>query len=274
LDFKEAIIAAQLRKSDDIEISGLENIAVNHLALSLDWQTVGAWNFKRPMHINLLETKSVERLIEDEVSNLRGDRRIVSLIDSNVARCAVAKGRSSSYALNSVVKRIGSLMVAGGIYMCNPYCPTRLNMSDDPTRGRELRSKVGTFGKWSREEFMNFALIRPMRRWCANWLRLVFCLLNFSIIPSASDLPHRRLRPQMDFDQTLGFPGEGPLAYELLACYLGLLLYAGCGFVLALLGLLYPPPRLVRSPFVFLYLPPCNTGGVSFRHGCWTSELW
>ena len=261
LDFKEAILAAQLRKSDDLEIYGLENVAVNHLALSLDWQTVSAWTFKRPMHINLLETKSVERMIEDEISNLRGDRRIVSLIDSNVARCALAKGRSSSYALNSVVKRIGSLMVAGGIYLCNPYCPTRLNMSDDPTRGRELRSRIGSFGRWSREDFMNFALIRPVRRWCANWLRLVFCLLEFSIVPSASHLPHRRLRPQMDFDQTLGFPGEGPLAHMHLACCLGFYFLIGFGFPLALLGLLYPSPRPVKSLLVLLCLYLLETPG-------------
>lgn len=244
MDFKAAILEAQHRRSSDLDVAGLENMAVNHLALSLDWEEVSAWKFKRPMHINLLETKSVERLIEDEVSALRGDQRMISLIDSNVARCALSKGRSSSFALSSVLRRIDSLMVAGGIYLCTPYCPTRLNISDDPTRGRTLRSHVGDFGSWTREEFMNLALIRPLRRWSANWLRLTLCLLHFSVVPIAAELPHRRTRTFLDFDRTLGFPGEGPQACGLFPIMFLALAIPSLGFLSVLLGLLI----LIRQP--------------------------
>ena len=65
-----------------------------------------------------------------------------------------------------------------------------------------------------------------LRRWASNWLRVVLCILDFRGAALVS--PHRRLhglrwtspRPipdlpwtlyhHMDFDSTMGYPGEGP----------------------------------------------------------------
>ncbi|CAE7488995.1 unnamed protein product [Symbiodinium sp. CCMP2592] len=82
---------------------GLENIAVNEILLTGDWQIDSQWAWKRQRHINCLETEAT-------VTKLR-----------DIAREGQAFG------------------VAGGIFPAYLYGPTRLNISDDPTRDVPLR---------------------------------------------------------------------------------------------------------------------------------------
>lgn len=161
------------QKKDDV--SGLENQLVNEVMLTRPWQLVKAWRFKKESRINLLELKSVERLVELKAKE--GQRRFLNLVDSNVARCALGKGRSASRAISSVLRRI-SAMVAFGLYMVTPFCPTRLNCADDPTRDHELRSPVSGLNSidLSNDEIWHMALLRPTRRWASNWLRLVLLI--------------------------------------------------------------------------------------------------
>ena len=246
-DFKNAIIAKHKREEDEeIQIEGLENQAINHIANTLDWEVADDWAFKKESHINLLEMRSVERLVEFLVKKDLCDMRVVSLVDSNVTRCAVAKGRSSSTALSSVLRRISSMLVASGIYLCTPYVPSRLNISDDPTRLVPLRTPAYAFGEWDRDSFLDLALLILTRRWASNWIRLVLRVSSFSTLPPYLDLPHRRLKPRsMDFDQTLGFPSEGPWILRLGSCiFRGFYLLL---FTLALLfvALISPIPLMV-----------------------------
>ena len=187
-DFKNAIIAKHKREEDEeIQIEGLENQAINHIANTLDWEVADDWAFKKESHINLLEMRSVERLVEFLVKKDLCDMRVVSLVDSNVTRCAVAKGRSSSTALSSVLRRISSMLVASGIYLCTPYVPSRLNISDDPTRLVPLRTPAYAFGEWDRDSFLDLALLIPTRRWASNWIRLVLRVSSFSTLPPYLD---------------------------------------------------------------------------------------
>ena len=275
LDFRDAICRRLAREEEnEIHISGLENQAVNHAANALHWEVVDDWAFKRESHINLLEMKSFERLVELSVKNQFNDQRIVSLIDSNVTRCAVGKGRSSSFSLTSILRRISSTMLAGGIYACTPYCPTRLNIADDPTRSSSLRTSAYDFGRWSRSSFMDLALVPPTRRWASNWIRLVLRLSNFATLPKALDLPHRRLRSfPMDFDQTLGFPGEGPLTFRLLLltsfAFLPPTLPSALNALLPLTALLFlrpSPPVALQSVFLLLSLS-CVPGALAMVPG-------
>lgn len=203
---------------------------MNEVTLANDWKVVSSWKFKKESHINLLELKAVERLVELQARS--GPSRFVNLVDLNVTRSALGKGRSASKALSSVMRRIASTMVAFGLYMVNPFCPTRLNCADDPTRLRHLRSPVPgwSWREKSGRELWDIALIRPTRRWASNWVRLVLFLIG----PGAAKLSDRALYrvelPQyglfddplqvvhpcpafvyapMEFDSTLGFPGEG-----------------------------------------------------------------
>ena len=117
---------------DELQTAGIENQLVNEVMLTSDWEVQKAWHFRRPSHINLLELKSVEALVDDQTKKTRS-LRFVSLVDSNVSRGALGKGRSSSKAITAVLRRINAKLAANDLYMVNPVCPPRHNVADDPT---------------------------------------------------------------------------------------------------------------------------------------------
>ena len=187
-------------------------------------------DFSAKRHINLLEMKSLLRL---GVRLARSPRsmRVVNFVDSNVIRCAASKGRTSSRALAPLIKRFGATCVAAGLYFTLPFVPTRLNTSDDPTRDREVRSAWRTccLDELTEEDCHALCTMPKLRRWASNWLRVVLCILDFRGAALVS--PHRRLHGlqwtsprlipdlpwashalchHMDFDSTMGYPGEGP----------------------------------------------------------------
>ena len=91
--------------------------------------------------------------------------------------------------------------------------------------------------------------MRPrLRRWASNWLRLSFILLpqlatlrTRSLESRWASVPFRAFTASRLFDSTLGFPGEGPLAFGLWA-----LLLSGFPF-----GTPLPPGRLTFREFGF-----------------------
>lgn len=255
-------------------MAGLEKL-VNEVMVSSPWTVQSSWKFRRPSHINLLEMRAVEKLIEKQAK--AGPQRTVCLVDSNVTRCALGKGRSSSLALSTVIRRISSTMVAFGQYLVTPFCPTRLNCADDPTRERPLRPPVPglQLSCLSESDLWAIASIRLTNRWASNWVRLVLTVLGpyvtcladrssyrFSYLSAEQrrDFGHGNQRDHstcapvvaLDFDQTLGFPGEGPFfgtfspwvwAFSLLDFAFGLL-----DFLPLCLVLLFPfwPLLLLR----------------------------
>ena len=139
--------------------------------------------FCRQRHINSLEMKSVLRLAERLVKAPR-PMRVVNFVDSNVVRCAVSKGRSSSRALNPTLQKFGATVLARGLYFTLPFLPTRLNTAEDPTRDREVRgpSSDVAFDDFSAEDMRNLALLPYMRRWISNWARITLVLSGFRLL--------------------------------------------------------------------------------------------
>ena len=86
------------------EVDGLENHLVNEVTLANDWKVLKSWKFKKESHINFLELRAVERLVEERAKS--GPIRFLNLVDSNVARCALGKGRSASKGEISLQKGI------------------------------------------------------------------------------------------------------------------------------------------------------------------------
>lgn len=155
----EAILKQRERKAfwDRIDTAGLENALVNQVAIEASWETEKAWTFKKPSHINIQECVSVLK---------------------HVVRCALSKGRSSSLGLSPVIARFGAVCVAAGLYFCLPFCPTRLNAADDPTRDvpiREGRESLSALSL-SLMELYQLSKCRGLRRWAANWVRLTLLL--------------------------------------------------------------------------------------------------
>ena len=59
------VIKLQREEENGLRVAGLENQFVNEVMLSNSWEVKKSWKFKKPSHINLLELKAVERLVED-----------------------------------------------------------------------------------------------------------------------------------------------------------------------------------------------------------------
>ena len=183
-------------------------------------------------HINILELSVVVRLVSRLVAQGKS-LRVVVLVDSNVVRCAASKGRSSSKALSKALNRLAALSVLGGIYLVLGFAPTRLNPSDDPTRDVALRDPSPGFdlSAWGRRDLYALASLSKLRRPFSNWVRLCLLLLGPSLCHCADrsvfrvpafpfglsqlgcNVPPYQFQSVLDFDQTLGFPGEGPLSF-------------------------------------------------------------
>ena len=169
----------------DIDTPGLEPVWVNDLASSQAWELEKVWDWCRPVHINLLETSCVYRLLT-----------------------RLAHGPTPL---------IAAISLGFGLYPHLPFCPTRLMPADHPTRSAPIPapSASGLDSSWSAEEKRSLASMPKLRRWAANWVRLLLLLAHYK--PPSGCLYRDRDRsfstfvpPAMGFDSTLGFPGEGP----------------------------------------------------------------
>ena len=216
-------IRAHQAARDRLEINslGLEDVLSNDVAVSLDWKIEGSWRWRAPAHINVLETAATVRMLRN-VARQGGDKRLVYLVDSHVSRSIMAKGRSSSAALRRMLKTVAAICLAFGLYPAGRFCPTRLNPADHPTRDTQLPTSISSildFDSSPTAAFAFLASLAHLKRWISNWLRLTMRLapgtLDFHVLPFDS---LRRHAPcvisnqewSLDFDSTLGFPGEGP----------------------------------------------------------------
>ena len=118
------------------EVAGLENPIVNDIVLSSAWLEGSSWYWRAPVHINILETAAVLRLLRHLAFS--GPRRIVILVDSSVALHAIAKGRSPSRGLTPLLRKISAVCLVAGLYASFHFVPTRYNPADCPTRDYAL----------------------------------------------------------------------------------------------------------------------------------------
>ena len=195
---------------------GLERLVATDLALGLRWSPLLVWEWKSGAHINILESSALVRLYTWIAVNF-GRARFVNLCDSFVAQAALGKGRSSAPGLRHVSRRSGAVCLAAGLYPGNPYCPTRAMPADHPTRDAPMPPGFG-LQRWTEEAILRDAERPRLRRWAANWCRLAGLLVPSLVLgPWPNDClldsgrsPHT-YGSLLDFDASLGFPGEGPV---------------------------------------------------------------
>ena len=135
-------IAAGLRKNaqataQHLKIEGHESVILNDLLFGRDWAVEHEWAWRRPGHINVLESNSFVSLLK-KLCVEGGDLRFTTLLDSRVAKGAHAKGRSSSKALQLSLRKACAYTLAGKLHPSFGFAPTRLNVADAPTRLRPL----------------------------------------------------------------------------------------------------------------------------------------
>lgn len=212
----EALEAAKIRL--EVQTEGLEDVLSNDVLVSASWKEVSSWSWSGSSHINVLETSAVIKLFK-KVALDGGDCRLTYFIDSHVAKSALCRGRSASASLQPLLKRACSWCLSFGLYPVGRFSPTRSNPADHPTRNKQIPEATAS-SLWKALDFrLLFAIsrLRKLRRWSANWARLV--LLVSHIAPFLQDPALNRKHPKfpidlhewtLDFDATLGYPGEGP----------------------------------------------------------------
>ena len=101
--------------------------------------------------------------------------RVVGIEDSHVTMFSQAKGRSSSHALTPVLQKTSMLQLGGRLYPAYHFCPSRLNVADDPTRLREVRKAVRAPPAWLEDpKVMQWLLeLPPVRHTVGAWARFV-----------------------------------------------------------------------------------------------------
>ena len=114
------------------------------LAEALPWKTRRAYRFLKPNHINLLEAHAHKTLMQ--LSPM--DHRIVVFQDSVVTLGANAKGRSSSAALNRILRKSMALQLAKNLYPVGIHCPTWALRADDPSRRKRVKPSRAALPKW------------------------------------------------------------------------------------------------------------------------------
>ena len=136
-------LASKTRRAeaDALNAVGLESPFVSDLAQGLEWKVDKAWDWQSSHQINILEAAAQCRLARHKAL-LGAPCRYSAFIDSNVARCALAKGRSSSHALTGVLRRTAAIQIAAGLYSSYPFCPTRHMPADGPRRHANISPPV------------------------------------------------------------------------------------------------------------------------------------
>ena len=226
------LAGARLAEKPEEYPEGLESVLVNDVLLTSSWEVDRAWAWRRRKHINVLESVAALQLYKD-LTVRGGDLRFCLLTDSSVVLGSHRKGRSSARLLAPSLRRAAAVLCAGGLYPSLHFAPTRLNPADDPTRDKECRAASGT----SLHELTDpreLARLGRLTRSTANWLRLFLlagspsaraCKVRLRSLfgfPVTSRYCSRSLALQgrrlVEFDSTLGFPGEGPLFEKLFFC--------------------------------------------------------
>ena len=82
------------------------------------WRSVQAYAWQQPHHINVLELIAFFNYLRACVRKPNNHcSRMLHVLDSRVASCVIAKGRSSSCKLNRILRRVSALLLASE-FMC------------------------------------------------------------------------------------------------------------------------------------------------------------
>ena len=205
-----------------LKADGLESGLVNELLRKAKWAVDSSWRWTGHSHINVLELTSAFQALKRAVK--RGGGRVSLILDSQVAVRVIAKGRSSARSLMPLLRKFMAVGLAFGVAVSAHFGPTRLNVSDDPTRDVPLRQPIpgmlpDTY--LSNEGIFKLAELPKLRRWISNWVALFLGICSSHSFDCGSlSKPYIRKRSPLapsnfyhhilDFDSTLGFPGEGP----------------------------------------------------------------
>eukprot|EP00438_Fugacium_kawagutii_P017412 Skav229251 [mRNA] locus=scaffold2154:301110:302876:+ [translate_table: standard] len=100
-----------------------------------EWHTAHHYPFERQEHINVLELRAYIHCLEWRLRNAGfQDARALHLLDSQVVIAVATKGRSSSRQLNRLLRKLGAMTLAAGVYPILAWIESHLNPADGPSR--------------------------------------------------------------------------------------------------------------------------------------------
>ena len=182
----------QALESELVVPKGRESLIVNDLLIAREWKERRAWFWKKRSHINVLETSAAVSILREQAWREPGSGQNL-IVDSEVARGALAKGRSSSFSLRPTLRRSAAIQIAGDIYPAISYGPTRLNTADAPTRDRPLPTKAeNALTSFIPPAAAYGVHATKLCRYQANWARLtlLLCFANgFALAEAACPSP-------------------------------------------------------------------------------------
>ena len=174
--FAVALRRQRTVEEHQLDVRGLESVLSNDVLTTGSWETDLVWCWRRPAHINVLESSAFVSLLKLLVLS-GGDVRFSVLMDSQVAKCSHAKGRSSARALLPTLRKSAVLQISGGLYPSYGFAPTRLNTADGPSRQKE----IGEMNAHSLIELLDDELLQFLHSIClsrvaSSWVRLTLLL--------------------------------------------------------------------------------------------------
>ena len=99
------------------------------------WSPLFRTVWARDAHINELELRSILLGVKYIVSHLRvSDSRLFHLSDSYVCISVVAKGRTSSYRLQRVLKQLNAYLLTFGLHLVQAHVESTMNPTDAASR--------------------------------------------------------------------------------------------------------------------------------------------
>ena len=210
-EFSRVLRKLKIEERDELRVDGKESVVVNDLLMTGGWTVVRQWFWKGSAHINLLETSVFISVLREAVVRRPGCR-LVGILDSGVAIGALAKGRSSSRALQPYLRKGAALQIAGNLYPGLCFGPTRLNVADDPSRGVALRSSSHLgISDFLRPQELQLLNSRCSPRYLAGWTRLTFLVVVWNschqgaAASNAVDLSSQTSSLHTDLLLSLGF---------------------------------------------------------------------
>ena len=184
LHIARALRAVSAAEEDSPDVRGLESVLCNDLLTTGDWQNELTWRWRKPSHINILESSSFVTLLRLAAKD-GGDIRFNALLDSQVAKCSQAKGRSSALALRPTLRKSAALQVACGLYPALGFAPTRINTADAPTRDKEQAEvNLHNISDLASAKTLQKLHSVAVSRKASAWIRLTFLLLL--VMPSTA----------------------------------------------------------------------------------------
>ena len=194
--FVKALAHSRREEREEQIPSGFQGVLVDDVLRVGGWKEERSWFWKNQSHINVLEVSAVLSALKQQLQKERRIRLNV-LIDSMVAKGALAKGRSSARTLCPVMKRVAAVVLAGDFYVSYNYAATKLNVADDPTRDRSLREGAQT----SVSHYVGVEELRDRRMnflspGVSGWIRLTILLVGSTGVGASSrvgileEVPH------------------------------------------------------------------------------------